>query len=345
MEGRKKRRAGQDEAREGPGFWTKVTAVITTLGALVALIAGVKALLPSGSEPPPSGEIRELELEGLVTVSEADERVLDDRSCPGVEHRRRGRVVSLPLVNATVTLAQDRGDFGPGVTGPDPTVKGPGPDENGPGPDEKGPLPGSEEPSTGEEPPVTDQVVPELPERAPAEASDEVEELVAMSGVSEQRLEELLWNPPPGRGSEISRDQLATIIDQSRTRTVRLALTDGDGDGDGAAPEDGGQSGDPVEADEVIGWLFDATTLLKHLEKRCAYLQWSLYDSATRRRVDQAWLIDRRGARYISRGTPDQRTATFWVPAPSEDKPYLLNVALYDADGTQLDIAQHDDVR
>ena len=302
--------------------------MITTLGALVALIGGVKALLPD-SEPPPAGEIRELEVNSIATVSEANDVVSQDRACKGREGERKGPTASLPIVTATVSLAAGTGDKGDLELGPGDQ------DANKTLPETTG-EPATGEPSTGEEPPVTEEVAPE---EQPEEAdSPVVDRLVRVSDVPEKRLEELLWNPPPGEGASIDEEGLETIILHSRIASPRLANTDGVEGGGPAPGETDGTGLD--EAHQLLGWLFDATTLLKHLDRHCAYLQWSLYDGVTRRRIDYKWLVDRRGARFISRGTPDQRSATFWVPMPDEKGEYLLNVALYDSSGTQLDVAR-----
>jgi hypothetical protein len=313
--------------------------VITVLSAVVGLIVGIKALLPSDEkEPGPTGAIRKLALASVQTLGEASSQLVDETACPGIEKRPHYRVSAPPVVTAAIGLGTP---LAAGGADPD-ALKEPAPAPTLP--DSREELPPPDEP---EEVPPVDRAAPSV-EEPPApvlenDRSKALAKVVETAGVPQERVEQLLWNPPPGAGSEITQEQLATIIANTRlgrpgrdaqnnnVTYARMIVT----------PQIDAELGQRIDEDnQPLGWLIDASTLLKHLDGRCAYIQWSLYDADTRRRLEDPWLNDRRGTRFIPRRTPDARSAAFYVPMPVEDRDYLLNVALYDADATRLDTAR-----
>jgi hypothetical protein len=328
-----RREAEDPEQRRGPlALIAKLGAVATALGAVVALVIGVKTLLPEdkGPTPPPQGEIRELELDSVAAVSEIGDTVPDDTGCPGIERKPRYEV-SLPVRVASLSL-----DGVLAQEDPYESSEPPGPTEELPTEEQytdPGEQPGYETvPDEGEQP--TDE------EEPGNEFSDDASELVRQGAdatrLTPNRFQNYLLNPTPDEPPP-SADQAEQVLQHTR-----LGAPKGDDQSAAAlAQEAAGQAAARIdETHQPIGWLIDVSTLLEHLDGRCAYVQWSLYDADKMRRVNRPWLVDRRGARFTPKGTPDQRSAAFWVPMPIERRHYLLRAALYDADATRLDIGR-----
>jgi hypothetical protein len=293
---------------------TKIGAVVTTLGAIVALVVGVKSLMPS-DPPGPVGEIRKLDLNSVAGLSEANRKVPDATTCPGVEKerhfevRRPARPVAVASLELPSVVAQESTDS--------PTQEDPGSGEDPATPttdSESAPPAAETDGGTEGEQGEGGEQGDGNPARPKIAAGDprRVTALRDETGVGEPRIEQLMFNPSGTQVGEITKAQLAGIIANTRK----------DGSSRNAEP---------------LGWLIDVSTRLENLKGKCAYVQWSLYDAKRIRRVRYPWVRDRRGVRFVARATPDSRRSTFWVPAPIERRRYKVRVALYDANATNLD--------
>lgn len=345
------------EAQEKPerhGMLARIATVVTIVAGIATAVTGVVRLWPDGESSTggaPTGRIFRLEQPGSATISEIKDEIPRARNCPGNEELPRERV-GLPLATATLGLvAQADGEGGETP------------------PDEVEPLP--VEPTDEAEP----EAGPEMP--TVDELADDVE-------APPERVEDLLYNAPPGKGENLSKAQVATIIAGTRLAPPGRYKADetvgptgpigpgehGDGDGPSGptgpngptGPEGGDGEMVPGSAParpalvpaafsrrgrtaggrlEPLGWVIDAGAILARLEGKCAYVQWSVYDERTGRRVARKpWLVDRRGLRFVGRAPKDRQAGTFWVPIPREHGRYRLRVGLYDANATQLDFSR-----
>jgi hypothetical protein len=297
-----------------PGILARAGALVALLGGVVGLITAVVALWPEG-EPeglPSSGRIDRFVYSNHGTATEVVNHYPAPRDCPGVEEKLPDVKVSLPL--ATIALApNDRGSPGRGG--------GETPGRNG---------------TTG----TTGPTGP--PPTAPRPSDPTVDELARRAGVSTERIEDLLWNAPPGPGEDISKAETQTIIASTRLERPGRRRLEPD---ISAAPyrraaftvqvQDDPQAA-PGELDPV-GWIVDVHALLEHFGRSCAYVQWSLYDKDTGTRVDKEWWVNRRAVRFVTRGSADAQGSSFWVPIPRKAGRYWLKAALFDIEGTQLE--------
>jgi hypothetical protein len=71
-------------------------------------------------------------------------------------------------------------------------------------------------------------------------------------------------------------------------------------------------------------------------KRRSVRLRWSLYDHATNRRLPQ--FSNESGARLNLEAPSDRTLQEIWLPPLGRGR-YFLRVALYDGDGTLLDVA------
>ena len=364
------------EAQEKPerqGTLAKVATVVTIVGGIVAAATGVVALWPGDESSPngaPTGRIFRLAHSGSATISEVKDEIPRARDCPGQEELPRKRV-RLPLAAATLVLvAQAPGEEG----GEMPQ------DDVEPSPDDVEPLP--VEPADESE----QDAVPEAPT---------VDELADDADVPPERVEDLLYNAPPGEGADLSKAQVTTIIAGTRLAPPgryepgeTVAPTKPTAPGGPSGPSDPGEPTDPTDpgeptdppggpgepeggdgemapgsaparpaplggtfrrvastADgrrlEPLGWVIDVGAILEQLDGKCVYVQWSVYDERTGRRIARKpWLVDRHGVHFVGRAPKDRQAGTFWVPIPREVGRYRLRVALYDENATQLDFSR-----
>ena len=319
MSGREEN-GGEEREQRGPmAMVAKVGAVVTTLGALVALVVGVKGLLPSDEDPVGAvGKIEKLDLNSVAPISEASRKVPDATDCPGVEELPRFRVrrptspVAVASIGLPIAVAQEDSQS----YAQDPGTEGETPDPLPTEPEESTEPEGDTdgEPGEGED----DSPDPTTPRPQRIEPGDPrtLADLQQDTDLPTPEIEQLMFSPPPGEAGDLTQAQVAGIIENTR-------------------------KDDPSSPDsEPLGWLIDVTTRLENLTDKCAYVQWSLYDAKTLRRVRYAWVTDRRGARFVARASPDARSSTFWVPAPIERRRYMVRVALYDAEATRLDLGR-----
>jgi hypothetical protein len=325
------------------GILTRVGAVVSIVAGLMGIVTAAVALWPEGGDEgdagPGTGSIK-LTHSGQKVASELANAPAVRKKCPGIE-KQPHYSVRLPLATATVALAATTG--GTGRQGPryaTPRI-----------------------PRSRIEPRGTRATIDGL----------SVERLARRARVSPERIEDLLWNAPPGPHEDISTTQVQTIINGTRRgypsgqapRDEAPEQPDSGGTGatgpsgptepvapyetpklDEALPEQQAPPGEGVAAEvaqakgptsEPMFWIIDVTAVMKRLGGRCGYVHWSVYDPRKSRHVAQSWLVDKRGLAFVSRGESDRQSGQFTIPVPLPPGPYTLRAAFYDAEATQLD--------
>jgi hypothetical protein len=88
----------------------------------------------------------------------------------------------------------------------------------------------------------------------------------------------------------------------------------------------------------VDGRTVDLVASFDGLDGKCAYVLWTLFQAGSQRPFSHPWLVDHAGLRFSISRPHARGSGVFWVPLPRERGPYFVKAAVYDRDGSQLDI-------
>ena len=308
---RQRQRAGTRRDGGGVGRYARgVSAVVATLAAVAGIATAVSALLADDSLAPVS-HIERLDAGGVLDAEQAAHslplaprrcgRLRPGRHFPVAQRRGSGHV------EMAVYVAQ--ADTGTGPATPPATDTGQAP----PAGTDTGsgiltiPGAGTDTTTTGGAP-----ANPKLPI-----------EVLKNSGAS------AVAPPAVDPGTPVTQDFAIRMAAGTEDLTPEQVAT---------VSHDSKPTVSATGRPTVDGRTVDLVASFDGLDGKCAYVLWTLFHARSQRPFAHAWLVDHAGLRFSISRPHARGSGVFWVPLPRERGPYFVKAAVYDRDGSQLDI-------